>query len=128
VAEFFVVYIREAHAADSDWPMAVPDEQAILTPKSHEERTSVATKCCTKLDLKLPCLIDDMEDSTEKAYAAWPDRIFVVDEAGRIAVRAEPGPWGFADGVNAVARWLANRFPERAGEKQDAAEETKAPS
>src|SRR5206468_7455206 len=29
------------------------------------------------------------------AYSAWPDRIYVVDVAGRVAYKGAPGPWGF---------------------------------
>lgn len=112
-AAFFVVYIREAHAADSVWPMTVPDEGPINTPKSFGERTATANKCVTKLAIEFPALIDNMDDSTEKAYDAWPDRLFIVDVDGKIAVRAKPGPWGFKPAVDEAAAWLAKRFPER---------------
>ncbi len=111
VAEFFVVYIREAHAADSSWPAPVPGEDKILTPKTYAERTVIAGKCLTKLEIKMPCLIDDMDDSVEKAYGAWPDRIFIVDLDGKIAVRADPGPWGFRSAVDEAAKWLKEKFP-----------------
>ena len=68
----------------------------------------------TKLDIKLPCLVDDLDDAASEAYDAWPDRIFIVDEQGKIAVRAERGPWGFKPGVDEAAKWLAARFPEKA--------------
>jgi hypothetical protein len=60
-----------------------------------------------------------MDDAVEKAYDAFPDRIFVVDEKGRIAVRAEPGPWGFRKGVEATRRWLASRFPDIAADRDE---------
>lgn len=107
-----MVYLREAHAADSDWPMRVPDEEPINTHKSLADRQAVANKCCKKLNIKIPCLIDDMENTTDKAYSAHPDRIFVVDKEGRIAVRAEPGPWGFELGVRKARRWLRAEFPK----------------
>jgi hypothetical protein len=113
VAHFYVVYIREAHAADSAWPMPVPDEGPINTPKSFGERTSTANKCVTKLGIEFPALIDDMDDSTEKAYDAWPDRLFIVDTDGKIAVRAKPGPWGFKPAVDEAGQWLARRFPQQ---------------
>jgi len=67
-----------------------------------------------KLDIKLPCLVDDLDNATGDAYAAWPDRIFIVDEQGKIAVRAERGPWGFKPGVDQATAWLAKHFPQKA--------------
>ena len=89
VAEFFIVYIREAHAADSSWPIAISGEDTINTPNSIIERSAIAKKCCTKLRIELPCLVDDMENTVDSAYDAWPDRIFVVDKLGIVAVRAD---------------------------------------
>jgi len=31
----------------------------------------------------------------EKAYAAWPDRLYVVDNKGKIAYKSGKGPGGF---------------------------------
>ena len=113
-AEFYLVYIKEAHAADSKWPIPIKNEEAVHTPKTFGERKSIAAKCMTKLDIKLPCLVDKIDNAAGDAYAAWPDRIFVVDEQGKIAVRAERGPWGFKPGVEETSKWLATRFPEKA--------------
>ena len=114
VAEFYVVYIKEAHAADGDRPVPIPDEDPIYEPKSLFERRAVAKKCVAKLNLELPCLVDGIDNAVGEAYAAWPDRIFVVDKEGNIAVRADPGPWGFKPGVEETEKWLAQQFPHRA--------------
>ena len=105
------MYIREAHAADSSWPMPTPSDDTINEPKTLLERQSIAKKCCKKLNIEIPCLVDDMKNSTDKAYSAHPDRIFLVDKAGRLAVRAEPGPWGFGTGVEEVRKWLKAKYP-----------------
>lgn len=47
------------------------------------------------MKLSIPFLIDDMEDTANKAYGAWPDRMYVVDRQGKVAYRGEPGPKGF---------------------------------
>lgn len=36
-----------------------------------------------------------MENAAERAYGAWPDRLYLVDTAGKIAYRGAPGPRGF---------------------------------
>ncbi|MCH8149602.1 MAG: hypothetical protein IH987_16715 [Planctomycetes bacterium] len=113
-AEFYVVYIKEAHAADGDRPVPIPDEDPIYEPKSLVERKAVAKKCVAKLNLEVPCLVDGIDNAVGEAYAAMPDRIFVVDMEGKIAVRGDPGPRGFKPGVDETARWLAKRFPDRA--------------
>lgn len=125
VAEFFVVYIREAHAADSSWPMAIPGEDAIYEPKTLAQRRKVASKCVTKLNIELPCLVDDIENSVDKAYHAKPDRIFLVDEYGKLVVRADPGPWGFQQGVDDAKAWLEKQFPNvaSASDRQEDHEE-----
>ena len=113
-AEFFVVYIKEAHAEDSVWPMPIKGEAKVFEPKTLDERKTVAAKCMTKLNIKLPCLVDNIDNAAGDAYSGWPDRIFVVDEHGKIAVRAERGPWGFKPGVDETEAWLSKRFPEKA--------------
>lgn len=43
----------------------------------------------------MPCVVDDMNDSAERAYAAWPERLYVVGTDGRIAYAGRMGPFGF---------------------------------
>lgn len=64
-------------------------------PKSFDERASVAQSCALRLDLSIPTLIDDMENSTDQKYYALPDRLYLVGRNGRIVYRGAPGPWGF---------------------------------
>lgn len=47
------------------------------------------------MKLSIPFLVDDLEDTASKAYAAWPDRIYIVGRDGRIAYKGGPGPRGF---------------------------------
>ncbi len=115
LAEFYVVYIREAHAADSPWPIPIKGEkEKIYQPKTIDQRRKVASRCMTKLSIKMPCLVDTLDNKVEKAYQAWPDRVFVVDTDGKLVVRADPGPWGFGAAVRETEKWLAERFPQRA--------------
>jgi len=52
----------------------------------------------------MPCLVDDMNNTTDQAYAGWPERLFVVDKQGRVAYAGKQGPWGFK--TEHVADWL----------------------
>ncbi len=53
-----------------------------------------------------------MDNSVDRAYDAYPDRLFVVDVDGTLAVRARPGPWGFKPAVTEARQWLKKRFPQ----------------
>jgi hypothetical protein len=64
-------------------------------PQSFDERVSIAQSCSLRLDLSIPTLIDDMENSTDQMYYALPDRLYLVGRNGRVAYRGAPGPWGF---------------------------------
>ena len=77
--------------------MEANDHDVVLfaQPQSFEERTSVAQSCALRLDLSIPTLIDDMENSTDQKYYALPDRLYLVGRNGRVAYRGAPGPWGF---------------------------------
>ncbi len=94
--EFFVVYIQEAHPEDG-WQMQINvDEDVVFAqPKSAEEREHVAEACALHLDLSVPTVVDDMDNSTDQAYAALPDRLYLVGKDGRIAYKSARGPFGF---------------------------------
>ena len=106
----YVVYIREAHPSDG-WQVGknVRDGVVHEQPKSEAERAKVASLCVTRLSIKVPCLIDDQKATAQQAYAAWPDRVYVVGKDGRIAFKGEPGPRGFsvAAAEKALAKLLA---------------------
>jgi hypothetical protein len=55
----------------------------------------VAGSCVRKLGIKFPAVLDGFDNSVEKAYTGWPDRIYLIDKAGRIAYKSKPGPFGF---------------------------------
>jgi hypothetical protein len=104
VAAFYVVYIREAHPADSDRSEPLARRLQINQPKTYLDRREVARQCVVGLKIAIPCLIDDMENTTEKAYGGWPDRLYVVGQDGRIALAGARGPRGFRP--QDVRKWL----------------------
>ena len=93
---FYVVYIMEAHPLDA-WQDEdnQKDKIAIASPKTVAERCAVESTCATKLALRIPAIIDDLQNSTEAAYTAWPDRLYLIDRDGRVAYKSKPGPFGF---------------------------------
>ena len=45
--------------------------------------------------MDLPMVVDEIDNRTERAYTAWPDRLYVIDAEGRITYKSGPGPFGF---------------------------------
>jgi len=93
---FYAVYILEAHPSDV-WQMQsnIKDSVVFASPKNIEEREYVAGACVRKLGIKFPALIDGFDNTTEKAYTGWPDRLYLIDAQGRVAYKSKPGPFGF---------------------------------
>ncbi len=76
--------------------------------KNFAERCAAADTCVREMDIDFPALVDGMDNATELAYTAWPDRLYVVGVDGRIAYKSRPGPFGFKpDGVRKTLEQLA---------------------
>jgi type I thyroxine 5'-deiodinase len=117
-AAFHVVYIAEAHAEDG-WQTTSNRQEGVVI-KQHttiEERRAAARRCARELALTIPMLIDGMDDAACKAFSAWPERIYIVDRAGRIVYQGGHGPYDFdPDAARAsLERMLAGRSPGRSG-------------
>ena len=93
--EFLVIYIREAH----------PEEGCVFNrnreagivvhdPVSQEERASVAARA-RDLGIRMPILIDDVDDRVASTYGGWPVRLYLLRKDGRIGLQSVFGPFGF---------------------------------
>jgi hypothetical protein len=61
-----------------------------------------------KLGIEIPAVLDEFGNSTETAYTAWPDRLYLIDASGRIVYKSKPGPFGFKpDNLQAALKKLA---------------------
>ena len=94
--DFYCIYIEEAHPEDG-WQVSPNHDDNVVfnQPTTAEERAEVAEVCMLKLALEMPTLLDDMDNTTEEAYAALPERLYVVSTDGRVTFRGKPGPFGF---------------------------------
>jgi Iodothyronine deiodinase len=94
--DFYAVYIREAHPADG-WSMESNDRVGIkiAQPKSTEERKQVAVDCCASLQMSMPLLVDSIDDYVGRAYSGFPDRLYLIDRAGKVAYKGGRGPFGY---------------------------------
>jgi len=108
-AEFLQVYIREAHP-QNEWQMAANrrDNVVYAQPRTLDQRLAIANDYIQRMHISLPFAIDDMDNRANRLYAAWPERIYIIDEAGRIAYRGGLGPFGYHP--EEVRAWLAAHF------------------
>jgi tetratricopeptide (TPR) repeat protein len=84
-AHFYLVYIREAHLAET-WQSTrnVREGISVAPALTMEDKEDHAAMCTRQLHLKFPALVDKTDGSAEAAYAAWPSRAFVIGPDGRV--------------------------------------------
>eukprot|EP00873_Tetraselmis_striata_P033586 jgi/Tetstr1/453850/TSEL_004011.t1 len=80
VADFLLVYISEAHATDG-WRLG----SVVTTRRQHrslEERCAAATAMVEAEGLAgaVPVVVDSMANVVRDAYAAWPERLFIIQD------------------------------------------------
>ena len=110
-ADFLTVYVREAHPTD-EWQMKsnVKEDVCYAQPKTLEQRIAIANDFVQRLKYPVPFGIDDMTNAANDAYSAWPERIYIIDEHGRIAYAGGMGPFNYHP--DEARAWLASRFGE----------------
>ncbi len=125
--EFLSVYIREAHPVDGWWlgkgllgrlvkrfsPKASTD---LHDPTTIEERRAAAGQCQDSLAYGIRTYVDEMDDAVNKAYAAWPTRLYLIGENGRVEYAAGLGPYDFWPSKlqRAIEQHLAQKEPAAA--------------
>ena len=56
----------------------------------------MARVCLTKMALEgIPAVVDGMDNAVAKAYAAAPDRLYLIAKDGTVAYQGRRGPFGF---------------------------------
>jgi hypothetical protein len=64
-------------------------------PRGFEERKELAKILVDRLKYSLPLAIDAMDNRTETAFAAWPERIYILGAGGKVLYKGKVGPFGF---------------------------------
>ena len=104
---FVLVYIREAHPDSILYiPTAAGGKELEVVPQTSTsvERLKNLQQCALMLQMTMPALIDSDDNAVNRAYAAWPDRLYVVGTDGKVAYKSAPGPFGFK--TPDLAAWL----------------------
>jgi hypothetical protein len=107
------IYIREAHPID-EWRMASnekgKDDVCYAQPKTLAQRIAIANDFTQRFKFPVPFGVDEMNNEANDAYAAWPERLYIVDESGRISYKGGNGPFKYDP--KEVRAWLAQRYGE----------------
>jgi hypothetical protein len=86
----------------------VKDDVCYVQPKTLEQRVAIAKDFTARYKFPLPFGIDDMSNTADSAYAAWPERLYIIDETGRIVYRGGLGPFHYKPAE--VREWLAAKY------------------
>ena len=104
------MYVREAHPID-EWQMKanVKDEVCYAQPRTLSDRLAIANDFTKRFNYPLPFGVDDMNNAADDVYAAWPERLYIIED-GKIAYRGGMGPFNYDP--SEVRSWLAARYGE----------------
>lgn len=90
---FLCVYIKEAHPTDgSQSPSNLDDDVLFAQPTTADARAEVAAVCMLRYNFSFPMVLDDMTDVVGSTYMAMPERLYVLDAAGRVTWKCGLGP------------------------------------
>jgi type I thyroxine 5'-deiodinase len=88
------------------------EEEGVLLRQhqSMEERVEVGQACMLKLAFEMPALVDEMDDEVAKAYAAMPERLYLIGRDGKVAHQGGMGPMYFrpSEWHDAIASYLGS--------------------
>jgi hypothetical protein len=103
---FLCIYIKEAHPTDGSQVSANLDDEVLFAqPVTDDERAGVAAACLLRYSYPFPMVLDDMEDTVGDTYMAWPGRLYLLNNAGRVVWRCGLGPHFFdPDGFELAIR------------------------
>jgi hypothetical protein len=86
------------------------DNVCYAQPKSLADRVAIANDFTKRFKYPVPFGIDEMSNAANDEYAAWPERLYIIDENGKIAYKGGNGPFKYDP--KEVRAWLAARYGE----------------
>lgn len=81
-------------------------------PTTFPQRVAIANDFVTRFHFPIPVAVDPMSNAADHIYAGWPERIYIIDEQGKIVYRGGLGPFNYHP--QEARAWLARRFPQPA--------------
>jgi len=109
-AEFLTIYIKEAHPED-EWQVDSNEDQGVCytQPQTLEDRVMIANDFFERFKYPIPLVVDPMSNPAEDAFAAWPERLYVIGVDGRVAYKGGTGPFNFDP--DELEQWLEDHLP-----------------
>jgi hypothetical protein len=104
----FGPYIRGA--SHRRWDEIQHQRRCLLRAAGISDRLAIANDFAKRYKYPVPFGVDDMNNAANDAYAAWPERLYIIDENGKIAYRGGNGPFKYYP--SEVRAWLASRYGE----------------
>jgi len=86
------------------------DDVCYAQPRNLSDRLAIANDFTKRFNYPVPFGVDDMNNAANDAYSAWPERLYVIDESGKIVYRGGMGPFNYNPAE--VRGWLAARYGE----------------
>lgn len=80
--EFFVVYSKEPHAGERRY------FKKYTQHTSYEHKLGYAKELVETFGMKVPVLVDDLDEAVVEAYGRMPNMVYVIDKDGKIAYKA----------------------------------------
>jgi len=104
----------------------VKDDVCYAQPRNLGDRLAIANDFIKRYSYPVPFGVDDMNNAANDAYAAWPERLYILDENGKIAYRGGNGPFKYDP--KEIRAWLAARYGEVKHPESAPADEAKPKS
>lgn len=123
IVEFRIVYIKEAHPVEGDKGVRYAKEKGITQPKTYEERCTVADILMKEQEIKIPTIIDEIDNKVGEAYRGSPTRAFLARKDGRLGVAGKRGPWGLKPALEQIKECLEQY--RKTGEEPEISKEQK---
>jgi len=97
------------------WLMGTAERGLVVEdPLTDDERLALAKTCADEMTLGFPMAIDHVDDAVNVAYAAWPERLYVVDLDGTVVYKGGKGPMDFKpDELAGVLEELASFYGDK---------------
>ncbi|MGH9813015.1 MAG: deiodinase-like protein [Candidatus Acidiferrales bacterium] len=84
-------------------------DHAGVQPKTLAQRVAIANDFSRRFKFPLPLAVDDISNGAEQAFAAWPERLYIIGEDGKVAYKGGLGPFDYKP--EEVRAWLEAKFP-----------------
>src|SRR5258708_39688096 len=88
----------------------VKDDVCYAQPRNLSDRLAIANDFTKRFKYPVPSGVDDINNAANDAYAAWPERLYSIDENAKIAYRGGNGPFKYYP--SEVRAGLAARYGE----------------